>query len=380
VVVGGTVSEKPTLRILILNWWDISNPRSGGAELHLQQIFGRIARQGVGVTLLCCRAPRRPSEEVVDGIKIVRRGGPWTINLLAPVWVRAHASQFDVVVDYTNKIPFLTPLYAPLPRLCVAHHINGAAFRREFSQPLAGLLEAAERAIYRRVYRRETFTAVSQSTAGELAELDIDPARIHIVHNGAEHLDECADDPRSPTPLLLYVGRLKRYKNLDCLLLALHSLAADTPDVQLAVIGDGDQRDRLTKLARQLGVTERVVFCGPTGDGALTHWLSTAWVAVNPSSKEGWCLGVMEAARYGVPAVGADVPGLRDSIVDGETGLLVAPGDPVRLCDALRRLIGDAELRRAMGQSARQRARGFRWEQAAAKTLRIIEALVDQSR
>ncbi len=374
------MSEKSALRILILNWWDVSDPRSGGAELHLQQIFGRIARRGAEVTLLCCRAPGRPVEEVLDGIKVARRGGPWTINLLAPTWVRAHAGQFDVVVDYTNKIPFLTPLYAPLPRLCVAHHVNGAAFRREFPWPLAELLEAIERAIYRRVYRRETFTAVSQSTADELVALGMDPAHVHVVHNGADHLSECANGPRSLTPLLVYVGRLKRYKNLDRLLLALQTLAADVPDVQLAVIGDGDQRGRLARLARRLGLAGRVTFCGPTGDGALTHWLSKAWVAVNPSSKEGWCLGVMEAARHGVPAVGADVPGLRDSIVDGETGLLVAPDDPARLCDALRRLIGDADSRRAMGQNARRRADGFRWGQAAAETLRIIETLVDQSR
>jgi glycosyltransferase involved in cell wall biosynthesis len=374
------VSKEARLRILVLNWWDGSDPRSGGAELHLQQIFGRIAQWGAKMTLLCCRSPGRPREEAVDGIKVVRRGGPWIINLLAPAWVWAHADQFDVVVDYTNKIPFLTPLYAPLPRLCVAHHVNGVAFRREFPWPLAGLLETAERGIYQRVYRRETFTAVSQSTANELVRLGIDPARIHVVHNGADHLSECANGPRSSTPLLLYVGRLKRYKNLEHLLLALQALAADVPDVQLIVIGDGDQRGRLGKLARRLGLAGRVTFCGPTGDGELTRWLSQAWVAVNPSSKEGWCLGVMEAARYGVPAVGADVPGLRDSIVDGETGLLVAPGDPAQLCAALRRLIGDADLRRRMGQNARQRARGFRWEQAAAETLRIIEALVDQSR
>jgi glycosyltransferase involved in cell wall biosynthesis len=376
--VGGSVSEKP-LRILMLNWWDVSDPRSGGAELHLQQIFGRIAQWGAEVTLLCCRVPGRPSEEMLDGIRIVRRGGGWTINLLAPTWVRARADQFDVVVDYTNKMPFLTPLYVPLPRLCVAHHINGTAFRREFPQPLAGLLEAAERIIYRRVYCRETFTAVSQSTADELVKLDIDPACIHVVHNGADHVDEGADGPRSTTSLLLYVGRLKRYKNLDHLLLALQALVVDVPDVQLAIVGDGDQRHRLGKLVQRLGLAERVIFCGPTCNGELTRWLSRAWVVVNPSSKEGWGLGVMEAARHGVPAVGADVPGLRDAIIDGETGLLVAPGDPARLCDALRRLIDDDVLRREMGQNARQRAGNFRWEQAATETLHIIESLVEPS-
>ena len=89
-------------------------------------------------------------------------------------------------------------------------------------------------------------------------------------------------------------------------------------------------------------------------------------------------MGVMEAARYGVPAVGGDVPGLRDSIVGGETGLLVPPGDPARLCNALRCLIEDGELRRELGENARQRAISFRWGQAAAETLRIIETLVNR--
>jgi glycosyltransferase involved in cell wall biosynthesis len=110
-------------------------------------------------------------------------------------------------------------------------------------------------------------------------------------------------------------------------------------------------------------------------DEILSRWLSAAWVAVNPSAKEGWGLGVMEAARYGVPTVGSAVPGLRDSILDGETGLLVPPDDPARLFDALSRLLGDAAYRQRLGENARQWANTFRWANAAAETLRVIETL-----
>lgn len=366
------------MRILVLNWWDRTAPRAGGAEVHLHQIFGRIAGWGNRVTLLCCRYSGCRPEEWLDGIRVVRRGGPPTINLLTPAWVRTHAAGFDVVVDYTNKIPFLTPLYVPLPRLCVAHHVNGVAFRREFPEPLASLLIAVERAIYRRVYCRETFTAVSRSTAEELVELGVRPDRVHVIYNGADHLDHGGAGAPSPVPLLIYTGRLKRYKNLDQLLFAVQALVADVPDVRLVIVGGGDQRRCLATLAQRLGLAGRVAFCGVAGDGELARWLGAAWVTVNLSAKEGWGLGVLEAARYGVPAVGADAPGLRDSIVDGETGLLVPSGDPTRLRDALHRLLTDAALRRTLGENARARADGFRWEQAATETLRVIETLVNQ--
>jgi glycosyltransferase involved in cell wall biosynthesis len=362
------------VRILVLNWWDLSNPQAGGAERHLHEIFGRIARQGAAVTLLCCRYPGSRSEEQVGDLRIVRRGTPRTINLLAPIWVRAHAAQFDVVVEYTNKIPFLTPLYAPLPRLCVAHHINGIAFRHEFPEPLASWLMWVERALYARIYRRETFSAVSSSTANELIELGIDARRVHVIHNGADHLDCRASAPRSPTPLLLYTGRLKRYKNLDALLLAVRDLATDLPEMRLAIIGEGADRRRLSAVARQLRVDDRIAWDG-FDDAAIADWLSAAWVAVNPSVKEGWGLGVLEAARYGVPTVGNAAPGLRDSIRHGETGLLVPANDPAQLGGALRCLLTDAALRCRLGENARRWASRFRWADAAAQTLRVIERL-----
>ena len=363
------------MRILILNWWDSTNPQAGGAERHLHEIFGRIARQGAAVTLLCCRYPRCRLEEQVGGIRVVRCGTPRTLNLLAPVWLRARAVQFDLVVEYTNKIPFLTPIYAPTRRLCVAHHLNGVTFQYEFPFPAARLFATLERVIYRRIYRGERFTAVSKSTADELIQLCVQPGRVHIVHNGSDHLTGDSAAPRSRTPLLLYTGRLRRYKKIDQLLHVLRALRAEIPEVSLAIIGEGNDRRRLIALARELKLTECIIFDGAVRDEILSRWLSAAWVAVNPSAKEGWGLGVMEAARYGVPTVGSAVPGLRDSILDGETGLLVPPDDPARLFDALSRLLGDAAYRQLLGENARQWANTFRWANAAAETLRVIETL-----
>jgi glycosyltransferase involved in cell wall biosynthesis len=240
---------------------------------------------------------------------------------------------------------------------------------------LASALILVERAIYAHVYRRETCTAVSQSTADELTELGIEPRRVHVIHNGADHFGCRAVTPRSSTPLLLYTGRLKRYKNLDTLLLALRDLAVDVPDVRLAIVGDGDDHQRLMTLARRLRVDDRITF--DSFDGAqIAGWLSAAWIAVNPSVKEGWGLGVLEAARYGVPTVGSDVPGLRDSIRHGETGLLVPANDPAQLGGALRRLLTDAALRDILGDNARRWASQFTWANAATETRRVIEAVV----
>ncbi len=395
---GCPLSAAP-LRVLVLNWWDPTHPRSGGAEVHLRQIFGRIARpvlstdNAAQVTLLCCRYPGSPPEEQLEGMRVVRRGSPLLLHLLAPAWLYVHRAEFDVVVEYTNKLPFLTPLYTHLPRLCVAHHLHGEALRREFGSPLGGLFMAGERWLYRHVYARETFSAVSPSTAAELVTLGVAPERVHVIYNGADH------SPPPAPPIfcengggvrgeeingggarggLFYAGRLKRYKNLDCLLRAMYLLKDDQPQARLAIAGDGDDRSRLVALARCLELGERVLFLGALSPQEMEHWLSRAWVLVNPSVKEGWCISVMEAARYGTPAVGSDVPGLRDSIVDGQTGLLVPFGDAPRLAKALADLLRDPALRDRLGANARARSAAFRWETAAQQTLHLLYRLAER--
>src|SRR3989304_5776392 len=109
------------MKILVLNWQDITNPQGGGAEVHLHEIFKRIVSRGHAVTLFCSSFPGAADEEWVDGLRVIRQGGRNVFNFLVPFLYRARFSRegFDVVVDDLNKIPFYTPWFVSEPLVAV---------------------------------------------------------------------------------------------------------------------------------------------------------------------------------------------------------------------------------------------------------------------
>ncbi len=360
-----------------MNWQDRLNPQAGGAEAHLHEIFGRIARDHQ-VTLLVSRWPGAPARQQVDGMDVHRAGGRYTFTFAGPWYYRRRLRDqgFDVMVEDLNKIPLYTPLWAQHPLALVVHHLFGTTAFQEARPPLATATVLAELPLGR-VYRSVPAMAVSQSTAHDLARRGLDPDRIEVVPNGVD-LAWYAPDPSVPRfdePTLLYLGRLKRYKRVDLVLRALAELERRGLDVRLFVAGAGDQAGRLTAVAGRLGVADRVVFTGFVSEERKRELFRRAWVHVLTSPKEGWGITNLEAAACGTPTVASDAPGLRDSVVDGETGLLVPHGDVGSLADALERLLEDGDLRARMGRNARRFAEGFTWNRSADATLRFLEGV-----
>ena len=146
------------------------------------------------------------------------------------------------------------------------------------------------------------------------------------------------------------LGRLEEQKGFDILLRSLTEL----PDVTAVVVGDGSGRQGLIEFSESLGISDRVVFPG-WSDRARDH-LTTFDVFVLPSRGEALPLSILEAMFAGLPVVAADVGGIGEAVVDGETGSLVPPNDPIALAGAIRELLADPARRRDMGRRARDRA------------------------
>jgi glycosyltransferase involved in cell wall biosynthesis len=141
-------------------------------------------------------------------------------------------------------------------------------------------------------------------------------------------------------------------------------------------VGGGPERAALERLAGRLGVADAVRFHGHLPLPAMVELLHRCHLFLNASPKEGWGLTVIEAAACGVPCVAADSPGLRDSVEDGVTGLLVPYGDTAAMARAALALLGDPARREAMGARAAVRARGFSWDAAADDAETLLVALV----
>lgn len=356
------------MRILVLNWLDRENPRSGGAEIHLHEVFGRLAGRGHDVTVLSSGFDEGSARDVLDGMRILRTGNRYSYGVAAPLYHRRHLRReaFDVVVEDLNKVPVWSPLWVGTPVLLLVHHLFGKTAFRQASFPMAAATWLLERPLPA-VYRGVPTVAVSESTAEDLVKRGMDGGSIRVVHNGVD-VDRYRPDPGITPfqrPTILYLGRLKRYKRIDLVLRAVATLRERDVPCDLLVAGEGDERPRLEELARALDLEDRAEFLGWVSEERKLELLRRAWVHVLTSEKEGWGISNLEAGACGTPTVASDSPGLRDSVVEGTTGRLVPHGDVGALADAIKALLTDRSLRRNLGAGARAFAEAHSWESAA---------------
>lgn len=277
--------------------------------------------------------------------------------------------------DDLNKIPFYAPLFVKEPIVAIAHHFFGKSIFLEVSLQYALYVYLSE-VLVRYVYRNTPFAVVSESTRQELKSWRV-TSDIELLPNAVDLSKyQILSHEKSKTPQIGYLGRIKKYKSVDHIIRALPSIIERVPEVFLKIIGSGDALDELRALAQSLGVSERVEFTGHVSHEDKVRLVTESWVVVNPSSKEGWGLTVIEANACQVPVVAANTPGLRDSVVDGKTGTLYEYGNLNQLTVAVSNLLTNTNLRQQYAAEARAWAEQWSWEASARKALELVDTYV----
>lgn len=367
-----TAQGRARMRIAVVNWQCRENPLAGGAEIHLHEIFGRLAQAGHEVVLLCGGWPGCPPRATLDGIDVHRVGTRQSFPFLArSYWHTTLAPRgFDVLVEDINKVPLFTPTWRRpegVPRLVglVPHLFGGTAFQ-ELVAPLATAVWLAEKPLPW-FYRRYAFEAISESTRDDLVRRGIPREHIRVIFPGIDSAHYTPDpSQRADQPLFAYLGRLKKYKGVDLVVRAF--AACGVPEATLEIAGAGEFRPELERLAGTLGVGSRVRFLGRIDETEKCALLRRAWATVFASPKEGWGITNLEAAASGTPVIASNSPGIRESVRDGETGFLVPHGDVAAMAASMRRLSGERALVEHLGVAARRFAEGFTWANAADQT------------
>ena len=356
------------MRLLVVNWQDRENPLAGGAEIHLHEIFGRLAAQGNQVTLLCGGWPGCAPRASIDGMEVLRVGTRYTFPFRARAFFKRQLANrdFDLMVEDVNKVPLYTPRWGGPPVVALGPHLFGGPACQELSAPLAAAVWLAERPLGR-VYRGVPFEAISASTAADLAARGIPSTAVEVIYPGIDTVTytPCAGE-RAAAPVFAYLGRLKRYKGVHYVIQAFAALR--DRDATLEIAGAGDYRPALERLAASLDLGERVRFLGRVSEQEKLRLLRRAWALVFASPKEGWGITNLEAAACGTPVVASNSPGIRESVHDGDTGYLVPHGDTGAMAKAMIRLADDAALVARLGTQARAFAETFTWERAAQET------------
>ena len=372
---GGSPASVRNRHVVFFNWRDTANPEGGGSERYVETMARGLVQHGARVTIFCAAHEAAPADEVVDGVRYVRRGDHMKVYLLG-IWnlLLRRFGKVDLIVDVQNGLPFFTRVATRKPVVVLVHHVHREQWPVVFPGTLGRVGWWIERRLAPILYRWSQYIAVSRATRAELVGLGVDTERIAIVHNGTAPAPEVVT-PRSPTPELVVVGRLVPHKQVEHAIDTVVALRTEHPDVHLSIVGSGWWEDDLRKYAAEAGAGDLVTFEGQVSEQRKHELLARSWVMVLPSLKEGWGLVIGEAGTHRVPTVAyASAGGTRESVMHDRSGVLV--DDQAELTDAVRELITDTERRQRLGNGAYDMSRSFAWEHSQASFVRVLTEVV----
>lgn len=361
------------MKILVVNYRDRLHPAAGGAEKHLHRIFSKIVAMGHEVVLFTTMFPGAAEREVVDGIQVVRKGRDLTFQITVATSLRALDKEFhfDVVVEDLNKLPVFAHWFVKKPLLVQMHHLWRTSIFSETNFLAAFGVWFFER-IVPLFYRSQPFAVVSPSTKKELAEIGVDESRISVIYNGSETVEPVVAD-EAAEPYFLWLSRIHKYKGIWVALSAFEKFSAKHPEVKLVVVGDGPLMGAVREWLSAHGLSDKVLLTGFVSSSEKRKWIAGSLALLQTSFKEGWGLTVMEAAQLEKMTIASNVPGLCDSVRDGETGILFASGDAEACAAAMESVYTDASLRERFGAAAKKYAQSFSWDAAAEQTLELLK-------
>ena len=359
------------MKLLLLNWRDIRNPRAGGAETLTHEVARRFVQRGHQVTWLTSRSPGLKSEEWLDGVRILRRGSELTTRLYAPRVGRN--GDYDLVVEEVNTLPYFSPAWSRAPTLLHINQLAREVWWYEAAKPVAALGYVSE-PLYLQAYRRVPTVTISESTLHDLQRLGL-KGRIDVIPMAVnvEPVDELL--PKRLEGHLIAVGRLAPSKRYDHAIDALAILRRMFSAATLTIVGDGSERGALERHALAAGVADAVRFAGAVDEQEKVRLLTEADVLVGCSAREGWGLTVTEAAIRGTVSVVYDIPGFRDSVVHERTGILTE-STPSALAAGIASVVATSDVYERLRSSALASARELSWE----KTVDAFEFAAEAAR
>lgn len=368
------------MNILVFNWSDIKNPDSGGAELLTHEMAKRWVASGHSVTQLCAKFSGGKDEEIVDGVRIIRRGSPIIrdphipVHLAAYTWYQRHGrGRFDVVIDEIHGIPFFTPWYVKEKKVALICEVADKLWDVMFTFPLNIIGKTIERG-YFRSYKEIPFLTISDSTKKDLVSMGVRSKSITVLPMGLSVPKGVRRFSKEKKSTCIFVGRLSKTKGIEDTVEAIKIVRDYEPAIQLWIVGQGDN-DYLEKLkfhVRKLSMEKSVKFFGYVSELKKFELMSRAHLILVSSVKEGWGLIVPEAGIVGTPAVTYNVSGLRDIITHGKNGVLCEP-TPVAMAGMIKKTLEDNTLYEKITEGAYARAKSFDWDETAERAMRVLQ-------
>jgi glycosyltransferase involved in cell wall biosynthesis len=359
--------------IEIVAWRDLDHPEAGGSEVHAGRIAERWASAGIDVRLITSRAPGASRVAKRDGYCTSRPAGRYLVfPATVTTGLARRRARPDAVVEIWNGMPFFSPLWAPHPRVTFLHHVHDGMWDLVLPPKLARVGKWVERRLAPPLYAGTPVITLSESSRRTIIEtLGLPSAHVMVVPPGVDSRFHPAG-PKSPTPLVVAVGRLVPYKRFDLLIEVLVRAQVRHPNLRAVIAGEGSERPRLEALVRAHRAQDWLSLPGRITDSALVDLYRRAWAVLSTSAYEGWGMTLSEAAACGTPAVASRIDGHLDAVLDGQSGLLAEPGPEMEA--ALDTVLTNRVVRQRLKAGAQRRARSLTWDQTASRTLQVLAA------
>jgi glycosyltransferase involved in cell wall biosynthesis len=363
------IAARAGLRTIhVVAWRDYTDLEAGGSELHAHRILSAWSRAGIEIAMTTSSVQDAPPFMARDGYQITRRMGRYSIfprTMLSGFL--GHLGRADGLVEIWNGMPFLSPVWARCPRVVFLHHVHAEMWKMMLPRGLADVGYEFEHRVAPPFYRNSRIITLSSSSRDEIVEqLRLPESNISICPPGVE-TDFTPGSHRSPTPLIVAVGRLVPVKRFELMIEAAVKLKPRQPDLCLVIAGEGYERPVLEEQIRRSGAEEWIRLPGFVDDKELLELYRSSWLVASSSLREGWGMTITEAGACGTPAVVSRISGHMDAVRDGETGLLFDDADG--MVAALDSVLSDGELRARLGAAALSYASGFSWEVTARQIL-----------
>lgn len=362
------------MNILILNWRDIKNPKSGGAELVTFEHAKSWAEKGNHVVWFSSKFPEAKNSEIISGIHIVRKGNIFTVYFYAAFYYLFSGHQFNVVIDEVHGIPFFTPFYVRKLKVAFIHEVAEEIWDSMFSFPFNIIGKLIE-SLYLWLYKDIFFWTDAQSTIDELVGHGIDRKKITAIPCAIANDVLVSFPQKEKKPTFIFVSRLVKMKGIEDVIRAFQIILAEKKDANLWIVGSGDKQylRQLKDMVSRFKMQDKVVFFGHVSDRKKLHLMRRSHMLLHASIKEGWGLVVVEAASQFTPSVVYNVSGLRDSVKNNQTGIIVSQNNPLQLAKKALNLLEDNSKYKKLQHGGAAWARSLNWNTITRESLDMIK-------
>lgn len=365
------------MRVLILNWRDPKNPKSGGAEIVTFRHAKAWVEAGHKVTWFTTKFKDSLDKETIAGIEIVRRGNSLSVYPYAFFYYLFGGKIFDLVIDEIHGVPFFTPLYVRRKKIAFIHEVAQEIWDYMYPFPLNKFGKILEKS-YLKLYKNVFFWTDALSTIDDLVKFGINRRLCRAIPCPIENKTLDILPIKEVKPTFIFVSRIVKMKGIENVIKAFLKIKSQEKDARLWILGDGEKKyiAKLKSIVRDYGIERNVNFYGHVSSKTKLELMGRSHLLLHASVREGWGLVVLEAASQGTPTVAYNISGLRDSIKNGKTGITLECNSPEELAKEALFLIRDKIKYKAFQENGMNWAKSLKWDDVTRESLEMIEKAI----